>query len=69
MERALRSLRGAPLLFGARGESPRDVGALAELAANVGELLLAGSYGLIELNPVVVHAAGEGCVALDAVIR
>ncbi len=69
VERALRSLRGAALLFGARGESPRDVAALCELAANVGDLLLAGSYGLIELNPVVVHAAGEGCVALDAVIR
>jgi acetyl-CoA synthetase len=64
VERALRSLRGAPLLEGARGAVPLDVGAASRLAARAGALLLEGSFELIELNPVIV---GEtGAVAVDA---
>ena len=69
IEAALHSLRGAPVLFGGRGGTPVDVGAAARLAARLGELLLDGGYELIECNPVVVRPAGEGAVALDAVIR
>jgi acetate---CoA ligase (ADP-forming) len=63
--RALRSLRGAPLLTGGRGRSPLDVAAAARLAAGVGELLLVADLSLIELNPVFVHE--QGAVAVDAV--
>jgi acetyl-CoA synthetase len=65
VERALRSLRGAPLLTGARGADPVDLAAVAELGAACGEVLLERGLGLLELNPVV--AAPEGAVALDAV--
>jgi hypothetical protein len=65
VERALRSLRGAPLLTGGRGRRPLDVAAAARLAAGVGDLLLAADLSLIELNPVFVHE--QGAVAVDAV--
>jgi acetate---CoA ligase (ADP-forming) len=65
VEAAIRSLRGAPILTGGRGGEQLDVTAAAAAASRVGELLLEAGLGLIELNPVVVHA--EGCVALDAV--
>jgi hypothetical protein len=67
IERALRGLRGAGLLTGARGGAPLDLGAAARAAAVVGELLLRGDFQLIELNPLLV---GEhGVVALDGTAR
>jgi acetyl-CoA synthetase len=67
IERALRALRGAPLLFGGRGQRPVEVGAASRLAQRVGELLLEASLKLVELNPVLV---GEhGAVAVDTVVR
>jgi len=51
IERALRSLRGAPLLTGGRGGTPVDVGAAALVAARVGEALIEADHELIELNP------------------
>jgi acetate---CoA ligase (ADP-forming) len=64
VEQALRSLRGAPLLEGARGGVPLDVQAASRLAARAGALLLEGSFELIELNPVIVGEAGA--VSVDA---
>ena len=67
VERALRSLRGAPLLTGGRGRPAADLGALAQLAVQVGETLLDAGLDLLELNPVL---AGEwGAVAVDATAR
>ena len=67
IERALRSLRGAAVLAGARGAGPVDIAAAARLAQRAGELLVAQSLELIELNPVLVWAAGA--VAVDASVR
>src|SRR6185437_4489372 len=67
VERALRSLRGASLLTGGRGTAAADLGAVAKLAVQVGELLLDSGLELLELNPVL---AGEwGAVAVDATAR
>jgi acetyl-CoA synthetase len=66
-ERAIRSLRAAPLITGGRGREPLDVSAAARLAARAGEALLARGLDLIELNPVLVGR--RGCVAVDAVVR
>jgi hypothetical protein len=67
VERALRSLRGASQLTGGRGSAAADLGALATLAVQVGELLLDSGLELLELNPVL---AGEwGAVAVDATAR
>ncbi|MGN6167976.1 MAG: acetate--CoA ligase family protein, partial [Solirubrobacteraceae bacterium] len=67
IERALRELRGARLLFGGRGQPPVDVQALSLLAQRTGEVLLEASLALVELNPVLVD--GHGAVAVDAVMR
>jgi acetyl-CoA synthetase len=67
VERALHSLRGAPLLTGARGRPAVDVAAAARLAAGAGELLLEAGLELLELNPVIVHE--QGAVAVDALAR
>lgn len=63
----IRRLRGAPLLDGFRGAPCCDVAAVARIAAAVGRLLR-GEPRIreIDLNPVVVDAAGA--VALDALI-
>jgi acetate---CoA ligase (ADP-forming) len=67
VERALRTLRGAPLLTGGRGRTPLDLAAAAGLASSVGDLLLNRDISLIELNPVLVYE--RGAVAVDAVVR
>jgi acetate---CoA ligase (ADP-forming) len=67
IERALRSLRAAPLLEGTRTGAPVDVAAAAALAARAGALLLDQGLELLELNPVLVNA--RGAVAVDALIR
>jgi acyl-CoA synthetase (NDP forming) len=67
VEAALRRLRGAPLLTGARGRVPADLAAVAELAVLVGRALLELDLGLIELNPVL--AGPGGALAVDAVAR
>ena len=67
IERALRSLRAAPLLTGGRGMGPFDITAAAQLAQAAGEALLALDAELIELNPVLVHE--RGATAVDAAVR
>jgi acetate---CoA ligase (ADP-forming) len=62
-------LRGARLLGAFRGEKPRDVGAFAEAAARIGALMMATpDLDEIDVNPVIVHAAGEGATAVDALL-
>jgi acyl-CoA synthetase (NDP forming) len=70
VEAGLRRLRIAPLLDGARGDPPLDVAAFCDAAVRVGELMLDRREGLtnLDINPVIVGAQGEGCVAVDAVI-
>jgi acyl-CoA synthetase (NDP forming) len=67
IERALRTLRVAPLLAGTRTAAPVDVAGAAALAARVGALLLEQDLELIELNPVLVNA--RGAIAVDALVR
>jgi acetate---CoA ligase (ADP-forming) len=67
VERALLSLRGAPLLTGARNSAAVDIAGAATLAARAGALLLEQGLELIELNPVLVNT--RGAVAVDALVR
>jgi acyl-CoA synthetase (NDP forming) len=64
-ERMLYSLRGAPLLAGARGRPPCDVRAAAEAAVALSRVA-ASHPGIaeIEINPLLVTP--DGAVALDA---
>jgi hypothetical protein len=70
VRRALSRLRIAPLLGGVRGEPPMDVEAFSAAAVGVGRLMTDDQAAVINLdvNPVIVGSAGEGCRAVDAVV-
>jgi acyl-CoA synthetase (NDP forming) len=65
----LRQLKQAALFDGYRGAPALDIDAVAEIVVALGRLLR-GTPQIreIDLNPVVVYPAGEGAVALDALI-
>lgn len=69
--RALRTLRIAPLLEGVRGDPPLDVQALANIAVAVGTVISGarGTIASLDLNPVMVGAAGGGAVVVDALVE
>src|SRR5438477_5791250 len=66
----LDALKGAPLLDGARGTPPVDRSALADLMMTLSRFAAdhADLIEEIDLNPVIVHAAGEGLTIVDALI-
>jgi acyl-CoA synthetase (NDP forming) len=66
---ALSRLRAAPVLAGVRGQAV-DVAAVARTAVAVGRLVVDPAAGVIglDINPLIVGAPGEGCVAADAVV-
>jgi len=65
----LLALKQAPLLKGWRGAPALDVDALAELIVDIGRVMTGNPrIREIDLNPVIVHPAGEGVVALDALM-
>lgn len=70
VERALRQLRMAPLLDGVRGEPPLDVASFCQMAVAIGQLMCDDAAGItqLDINPVIVGAKGQGCVAVDAVV-
>jgi acyl-CoA synthetase (NDP forming) len=70
-EQMIRSIKGAPLLLGARGRKPVDVTALAETLSRLSAFAVAAGPRLasIDLNPVFAMPAGEGAFAVDAVIE
>jgi acyl-CoA synthetase (NDP forming) len=61
-------LRGAALLGEFRGRPARDIEALVDALVEVGRFAVDAGERLVELdlNPVLVYAEGEGCVAVDA---
>jgi acyl-CoA synthetase (NDP forming) len=67
---ALARLRIAPLLTGVRGEPALDVDAFCAAVLAVCRLMMnpESRVSNLDLNPVLVGAKGEGCVALDAVV-
>ena len=70
VKQALGRLRVAPLLAGVRGEPALDVEAFCDAVLAVCRLMMNPQTGVVnlDLNPVLVGAKGEGCVALDAVV-
>ncbi len=70
-EEMIRSIKGAPLLLGARGRKPADVKALAEMLARLSAFAVAAGPRLasIDLNPVFAMEDGKGAFAVDAVIE
>ncbi len=70
-EEMIRSIKGAPLLLGARGRRPADVKALAAMLARLSVFADQAGDGLrsIDLNPVLAMPEGKGAFAVDAVIE
>lgn len=70
-EAMIRSVKGAPLLLGARGRPPVDIKALAAMLAQLSALAVAAGPRLvsIDLNPVLAMPQGQGAFAVDAVIE
>ena len=63
-------LKGAALLGGVRCAPPADKEALAELMVALSRFAAdhAGQIAEIDLNPVIVHEAGQGLSVVDALI-
>jgi len=61
------SLRGAPLLEAFRGRPERDLAALTAAIVGLSQLFTAYRpwYSDIEINPLIVRAAGDGVCAVD----
>jgi acyl-CoA synthetase (NDP forming) len=70
-ERMIRSLKGFPLLDGARGRPKADVPALAKALSALSAFAAAAGPRLasIDVNPMLVLPQGQGCYAADAVIE
>jgi len=66
---ALHKLRAAKLLAGFRGAPPVDVDAVAKAVLAIGRLMRT-TPGIVEIdiNPLMVHAEGQGVTALDVLI-
>lgn len=69
-EALLRSLRGWPLLAGARGRAVADVDAAADAIESLSRFVARHREVIeaVEINPLVVHPKGQGAAGLDAVI-
>jgi acyl-CoA synthetase (NDP forming) len=66
---ALHKLRSAKLLTGFRGAPPVDIDAVAKAVLAIGRLMrTTPAIVEIDVNPLMVHAKGQGATALDALI-
>ena len=70
-EKMIRSIKGAPLLLGARRRPVADIKALAEMLSQLSAFAIAAGPRLqsIDLNPVLAMPQGQGAYAVDAVIE
>ena len=68
---AWRSLRVAPLFDGVRGEPALDLDALCDATVCLGQIIAAsvGQIASIDVNPIMVRAAGDGVVVVDALVE
>jgi acetate---CoA ligase (ADP-forming) len=69
-ERMVTRIKAAPLLTGARGRPPGDVPALVDVVMNVQRLAceVGDEIAELDINPLMVLPAGQGVVAVDALV-
>jgi succinyl-CoA synthetase beta subunit len=66
---ALRKLRSAKLLAGVRGAPPADTDAIVKVVMAIGRMMQTMPEVIeVDVNPLMVHAKGQGVTALDALI-
>ena len=68
-EEMIRSIRGAPLLLGARGRPPVDVRALAQMLARLSVFAVQAGERLVSIDLNPVFAMPDGAFIADAVIE
>jgi len=69
LDHLITSIKGYPVLSGARGKKPADIASLKEALARVAQIAIDfPQIAELEMNPVIVGDEGEGCVAVDALI-
>ena len=63
-------LKAADILCGARGRPPADIDAAARAIAALSRFMAdnADRFAEIDINPLIVRAAGKGVVAVDALL-
>ncbi len=65
----LKQLKGSALLWGFRGSPPLDLDAAASVISKLASLLrTVPEISEADINPLVVYPAGQGALALDALI-
>ena len=65
----LGELRGLPLFSGYRGRPAGDLDALAQAIVALSQLADEPTVVEAEINPLIVRPAGEGVVAVDALVK
>jgi acyl-CoA synthetase (NDP forming)/ribosomal protein S18 acetylase RimI-like enzyme len=66
----LDQLRGRALLDGFRGAAPADRTALLDILQRISALIeIVPEMVELDLNPVICHAPGDGCIAVDGRLR
>jgi acetyltransferase len=63
-------LKAAPVLLGARGRIRGDIEALATFLVRLSHFAVAnsGTFRVLDLNPIIVKAEGEGVTAVDIAV-
>jgi acetyl coenzyme A synthetase (ADP forming)-like protein len=69
VDEMIRSIRAYPILTGARGRRPADIEALRKIIIGVAQIAMDfPEITELEINPVMVGDAGQGCGAVDALV-
>ncbi len=70
-EQMIRSIKGAPLLLGARGRPVTDIKALSRVLSQLSQFAAEAGPRLrsVDLNPVFAMPEGQGAWAADAVLE
>jgi acetyltransferase len=64
--RMLRELKAYALLGGVRGEKPADVDAIEDVLLRLSRMALDHpTLSEMDINPLMVYNAGDGCVCVD----
>jgi acyl-CoA synthetase (NDP forming) len=68
-EAMVRGIQAAGILTGSRGRTPRDTAAVAGCLAALSRLALdCPQIAELDINPLIVMEAGQGCFVADAKI-
>ncbi len=68
-EEMISSIRGYPVLLGARGSEPADIDSLKEVILKLAQIAIDHpEIAELEVNPVIVGNRGEGSWAVDALV-